>query len=186
MISSVFELQIIGTIILFCVQLLQFNRFLRLICIAVGVRRPPRSAEELPVARLPILLSIHIWVVSQSFCYYEQSYYGLQYKSFLRTSVIHSFEVNAYKWNCYVQGRGVCWWLKRIQISLKYVKRGKNLHNVWRSGFSWENQVWPEFLRGCVGWSLPGTWMGPYSSFLTQPVAATPQSDTWSPCHVWI
>ena len=108
MISSVFELQIIGTIILFCVQLLQFNRFLRLICIAVGVRRPPRSAEELPVARLPILLSIHIWVVSQSFCYYEQSYYGLQYKSFLRTSVIHSFEVNAYKWNCYVQGRGVC------------------------------------------------------------------------------
>ena len=66
MISSVLELPINGTIILFCVQLLQFNRFLRLICIAVGIGRQPCSAEELPAAPLPILLLILIWVVSQS------------------------------------------------------------------------------------------------------------------------
>lgn len=50
----VLEPPVNGNTILFCVQLLKFNRFPRLILVAMGVRGPPLfTAEDFSTARLP-------------------------------------------------------------------------------------------------------------------------------------
>lgn len=82
MISSILELPINGKTILFCVRLLKLNRFLRLVCIAVGVGRPPRSPlKSFPLHDYHSPLDTHLGCCPV-FCYYKQSYYGLQYKSY--------------------------------------------------------------------------------------------------------